>query len=85
MASLEDLRPGASVRGIVANETVTVIAVEWHAPPDVVGLTYRDASGGVGDRLLFRDNESDLAIVTEGRPWSFSADSDLLRLVSEAL
>ena len=33
---------------------------------------------------FYRDNEPTLEIVTAGRPWSFSADGGLLRLVSEA-
>jgi DNA or RNA helicases of superfamily II len=34
--------------------------------------------------LLFRGDEDEIEIVEDGKPWSFSADGELLRLVSEA-
>ncbi|MEN9219054.1 MAG: DEAD/DEAH box helicase, partial [Gloeomargarita sp. DG_2_bins_126] len=80
---LEDLTRGAIVRGILPNETVTIIDAKWHGS-DVVELTYKDLKGQPHTELLFRDRESTLEIVTEGLPWSFAGDGALLRLVSEA-
>jgi superfamily II DNA or RNA helicase len=83
MSRLEDLKEGASVRGILPNQNVTVIAAKWHGD-SVITLTFRDANGRPIERLLYRYDEPNIEVVTTGRPWSFDADGALLRLVSEA-
>ncbi len=80
---LEDLRPQASVRGVLPDATVTVVSVQWFGT-DAVELTYKDPTGRVGNVLLYRDDEPRLELVEEGRPWSFDGDGTLFRLVSEA-
>lgn len=82
MARLEDLKEGASVGGVLPNQAVTVIACQWHGDA-VVTLVYKDQSGSLGQKLLYRHDESDLQVLTQGRPWSFDADGGLLRLVHE--
>ena len=83
MADLEDLKPGASIRGVLPGGAVTVVNVQWFGS-DAIELTYKDATGKPGNELLYRDREADLEIVEEGRPWSFDGDGALFRLVSEA-
>jgi SNF2 family DNA or RNA helicase len=83
MARLEDLTRGASVKGILPDSLITVVDVKWHGSA-VVELTYKDASGRLGQELLYRDREPTIEIVSVGRPWSFDGDGGLLRLVSEA-
>ncbi len=83
MAKLEGLKQGATIKGILPGGNVTVVDVQWYGD-DAIELTYKDASGRVGNQLLFRDDERRLELVTEGRAWSFEADGSLLRLVSEA-
>ena len=83
MARLEDLKKDATVKGILPNVLVTVVNVTWHGE-NVITLTYKDPSGNLGERLLYRDNEPTLEVVTMGRAWSFEADGELFRLVSEA-
>ena len=84
MVSLEDLKQGASVRGIAqGGEIVTVERVRWSGSA-AVELIYKDPSGAVDNQLLFRDDESKLEIVEEGRPWCFDGDGADFRLVSEA-
>src|SRR5262249_32878155 len=46
-------------------------------------LTYRDRTGRVDERLLYRADEAALDI-TPGRRWAFDGDGHLFRLVSEA-
>ena len=82
MAKLEDLKQGATIRGILPNGHVAVADVQWYGN-DAIELTYKDATGQVGNQLLYRDDEERLGLVTEGRAWSFKADGGLLRLVSE--
>lgn len=83
MARLEDLTLGASLRGILPHRLVTVVDVQWYGS-DAVDLTYKDAQGQLGTRLLFRDDEPTLEVVTTGHPWSFDGEGHLFRLVSEA-
>jgi len=83
MARLEDLTKGASVKGILPDQLVTVVDVKWHGS-QVVELTYKDTAGRLGNELVYRDKEPSLEIATVGKPWSFDGDGSLLRLVSEA-
>src|SRR5580700_115927 len=83
IAGLEDIKPNCSVRGILPSGIVTVVSVQWFGS-DAIELTYKDATGRVGNELLYRDREADLEIVEQGRPWSFDGDGALFRLVSEA-
>ena len=80
---LEELTPNAALHGILPDELVTVVSVQWHGS-DALTLVYRAASGRVADQLLYRDDEARLDIVEAGRPWSFDGDGALFRLVSEA-
>ena len=81
--NLEDLQPGALVRGILPQTPVTVVSVQWHGA-HAVTLVYRDPAGKVADQLLFRDDEARLELVEQGRPWSFDGDGASFRLVAEA-
>lgn len=80
---LEDITPGASLRGIVPDGAVSVVKVDWFGS-NALELTYKDATGCLGSQLLYRHDESRLELVEVGRPWSFDGDGSLFRLVSEA-
>ncbi len=83
MSRLEELVPDVAVRGILPDSVVTVINVQWHTE-DVVTLTFRSPTGLLDDEVLYRDSETRIEVVDQGRPWSFDGDGRLLRLVSEA-
>ena len=83
MLRLEDLQPNATVQGILPNGLVTVVSVQWFGS-EALELTYKSATGKVANELLYRDDESRLELVDQGRPWSFDGDGSLFRLVSEA-
>ena len=83
MSKLEDLKPNASVRGIISDSFVTVLSVNWFGS-DAIDLTYKTHDGKLGSELLYRDDEARIEIVEQGRPWSFDGDGALFRLVSEA-
>ena len=51
MAALEDLKPNSSVRGVLPNAIVTVVSVQWFGS-GAIELTYKDATGKVGNELL---------------------------------
>ena len=84
MTTLEKLTTGARVKGIVTGQQVTVVQTKWHGS-DIVELFYQDDDGGTGSTLLYRDNEPELEVLEPGRTWSFDADPELFRLVSEAM
>src|SRR6516164_9063473 len=83
VTGLEDLLPNVTVKGILPDQTVIVVSVQWFGS-DALELTYKDASGRVANQLLYRQDESRLQVVEHGRPWSFEGDGHLFRLVSEA-
>ena len=80
---LEDIRPGIAINGILPGEPITVVQVEPHGS-EALTLTYRNSSGRVDSRLLFRQDESEIDSVERGHPWRFDGDGALFRLVSEA-
>lgn len=83
MIKLEDIQPNSSLRGILPDALVTVVNVQWFGS-EALELTYKDPSGRVANELIYRNDESRLEIVQQGRPWSFDGDGHLFRLVSEA-
>ena len=80
---LEDLQPNAAVRGVLPDQLVTVVSVQWFGS-QALELTYKGPSGRVANELLYRHDEPRLDVVEQGRPWSFDGDGRLFRLVSEA-
>jgi len=80
---LEDVKPGARLTGLVPDGAIEVIAATW-VGSDTLTAICRSAAGGIIERTLFRDDEARLALAETGRNWSFEADGELLRLVTEA-
>ena len=83
MTKLEDLKAGTSVKGLNASGTVKVVNVEWIGDQAIKAI-FEDSDGAVQNRLVYRDEEQSLEIVSQGRSWSFDADGETLRLVTEA-
>ena len=80
---LEDLTPGAALRGILPDAVVTVVSAQWFGS-EALELTYKAPEGKVANELLYRHDEPRIEVVELGRPWSFDGDGALFRLVSEA-
>jgi SNF2 family DNA or RNA helicase len=83
MLKLEELRKDAIVKGIIPNHGLIVVSVD-PVGKDAVTLYYRDATGGLAERMLFRADELNLEIVEEGRPWSFDGNGEDFKLAAEA-
>ena len=47
-------------------------------------MFFAEGTVALKNRLVYRNEEPTLEIVSAGRPWSFDGDGSLLRLVSEA-
>lgn len=71
------------INGILPNQSVTVVSVTRFGQ-DAVELTYKDAQGRPANELLYRERESEIAVVQADASWSFDADPRLFQLVSEA-
>jgi superfamily II DNA or RNA helicase len=82
-ARLEDIKNGASVRGVASAQAVQIVSVDWIGD-QAVNVVFRDHNGTVAETVLYRDDEHRLEVEQSGRPWSFDADGGLLRLVTEA-
>jgi len=65
-------------------QPVLIVAVLSHGA-DAITVTYQDADGGLGQRLLYRADEPSLSIETPASRWQFDADPVEFRLVAEAL
>jgi SNF2 family DNA or RNA helicase len=83
VATLEELKTGASIRGILPNSLVTVETVKWYGT-DALELMFKGPTGKPDHQLLYRHDEARLEIVESGKPWSFNGDASLFRVVSEA-
>lgn len=82
MTTLEQLKPGARVAGVLPGASVAVIAVDWHGDA-ALELTYKTPAGELGQRVLYRTDEPTLSEATVGaRP--FDAPAADFRLVAEA-
>lgn len=83
MAKLEEITVGSSVKGIISNEPVTIVAVQRYGN-NVLEITYKDSHGQPGNQMLLRDEEINLTVMDNRLPFSFDADGEKMKLASEA-
>jgi superfamily II DNA or RNA helicase len=83
MLHLQDIKKDSIVEGIVAGDTVKVIAIE-PVGDDALTIVYKDNDGTIDERMLFRADESSLSLVEKGRPWSFDGNGSDFKLAAEA-
>ncbi len=62
MAKLEDLKRGATVKGVLPDCPVTVVDVRWYGSA-AIELTYKDPAGKPNVELLYRDREPTMEVV----------------------
>jgi SNF2 family DNA or RNA helicase len=82
MMSFEDIKPGSRFRGLDPFGIAEVVQVSRFGP-DALNLIFR-ANGRVGERLVYRGEETAFEFVEPGRAFAFDSDGALLRLASEA-
>ena len=70
---LEQIAKGAQISGIEPGKVVRVVSAD-PLGDNAVTVVYKADDGRLGERVLFRSNESELHIASVGRPWSFDAD-----------
>jgi RNA polymerase primary sigma factor len=78
MASLEDIKPGCALRGILPGDAIVcVVSVRWLCPA-ALELQYKGVSGAAGVEILYRNREANLVIEQAGQPQSFDRKVGLL-------
>lgn len=83
MSKLEELTVGSTVKGLVNNESVQVVAIKWYGNA-VLEITYKNSQGLLANQLVYREDEERLSVEEANLPWNFDADGDTVRLASEA-
>lgn len=82
MPTFEDIKPGARIRGLDHSGVAEIVQVSIFGP-DALNVVFR-VEGRVGERLIYRGEESTFSWVEGGRSYAFDADGALLKLASEA-
>src|ERR1044071_8470341 len=82
MLAFDDIKPGCRLRGLDADNVAEVVQVARFGA-DALNVVFR-ANGRVGERLVYRGEETSFELVESGRAFGFDADGALLRLASEA-
>ncbi|WP_163371953.1 helicase-related protein [Endozoicomonas acroporae] len=83
MLKLEDLKKDALIRGIEGDDVVSIIAAEMSGDSSA-SIIYKNSKGGLGERMLFRDDEPHLELASVNRPWTFDANGSDFKLGLEA-
>ena len=80
---LRDFVVGSKVNGLEVGKTVEIVAVKHHGDM-VADVTYKDANGNLNGQMVYADQATEMELSEKALPWSFDADADRVRLVSEA-
>src|SRR5215210_4240395 len=80
---LEELKRGMLVDGVSPDGAVTLKNVESDGD-GAVEVIFKNATGDIGERLLFRSDEANLKVVREDGGWRFDGDGARFRLAAEA-
>ncbi len=82
MLAFDDIKPGSRLRGLAGTGVAEVVLLARFGA-DALNLVFR-ANGRVGERLLYRGEETSLELVEAGHVYGFNVDGGLVRLASEA-
>ena len=80
---LKEFVAGSKVKGLEAGKIVEIVAVKHHGDM-VADITYKDANGQLNEQMVYADQAAGMELEEKALPWSFDADADRMRLVSEA-
>ncbi len=80
---LEQIVKGAQISGIEPGKVVRIVSADPFGDK-ALNVVYKAEDGRLGERVLFRENESELQIASVGRAWSFDADGSDFKLAVEA-
>ena len=80
---LEDIKPNTQISGIEPGHVVRVVSVE-PAGSEAITVYFKTPDGRLSERMLFRNDESNLVVADAGRPWAFDASGEDFKLATEA-
>ena len=80
---LESIVPGSRLVGVMGDTPVEILSTRSYGS-DAVEVTWKGPDG-LGERILYRQDEPSLREVSPSRRFAFDGDGRLFRLVSEAL
>lgn len=80
---LEAIAKGALISGIEEGKVVRVVSVD-PLGDNAMTVIYKSDDGRLGERVVFRGDESKLSLATAGLPWGFDADGADFKLAAEA-
>ena len=83
MVKLERIVPGSRLVGVMGDTPVEILSTRSYGS-DAVEVTWKGPDG-LGERILYRQDEPSLREVSPSRRFAFDGDGHLFRLVSEAL
>jgi SNF2 family DNA or RNA helicase len=82
VSTFDQIKPGARLKGLDPGGIAEIVQVARFGA-DALNIVFR-VNGRVGERLLYRGEETGIEFIEAGRSYAFDADGGLLRLASEA-
>ena len=82
VTAFDQIQPGARLKGLYLGSIAEVVQVARFGA-DALNIVFR-ADGRVGERLVYRGEETGFEFVEAGQSYAFDANGSLLRLASEA-
>lgn len=83
MANFEDLKDGIKVKGLRADQIVTVVSVQYNGE-DTVTVVHRSPDGHLAESLITRSDAEHLQIEETTHEWQFDAQADHYLMALEA-
>ena len=81
---LSKIKNGCSVKGLEDGQICKVINVDWMSD-QAAEIFYETQDGVTHKKLIYKDDDIKIEIVKEGNLWSFTADADKMKLLTESL
>lgn len=83
MLKLEKIRKNAAIVGIEPNLVIRIVTTEA-VGSDALTVYCETEEGLLRERMLFRSDETNLALAKAGRPWAFDAQDEAFIVASDA-
>jgi superfamily II DNA or RNA helicase len=82
LSTFEEIKPGARLKGLDPGGIAEIVQIARFGA-NALNIVFR-VNGRVGERLLYRGEETGFEFIEAGRSYGFDADGGQLRLASEA-
>ena len=81
---LSKIKNGCSVKGLEDGQICKVINIDWMGD-QAAEIFYETQDGVTHKKLIYKDDDIKIETVKEGNLWSFTADADKMKLLTESL